>query len=198
MPDLPLLWPSWILSRVKDQREFAIRDALARLTPPILLYAPVRIMRHRAGRRRVLVEQRLPALRPYAFVRIEAADVFHRVFHSGSGGRIHPVVIDKRPALVQPATIAAVRAIEAAGGFDDPGAVYSVAFRAGEVVLVVSGALNSRGVVLVDSRPRKKVKVGFASGLHGSFEPEALARLDDDKAAPARGRASQPLRAWFA
>jgi hypothetical protein len=166
------------LSRVGNQREFAIRDALAKLTPPILLYTPIRVVRRRVSQRRVMIEQRRPALRPYVFVQVEAAEAFHRGFRSI--WRIHPIKIDAELALVQPAAIAALQAIEAEGGFDDPNA-YSVVFRAGEAVLVASGTFNSRGIVLADSRPRKKVKVGFA---------RALTRLAEGEAAPARCAAS--------
>jgi hypothetical protein len=175
-------FPAWLLARCAHNQDFRIRDALISHEPPIAAYVPTRmsLRKHCFSRKSFAVK--LPALRPYMFVHIDDPHIFHCAFHSFL--RLHPV---RGLGAVAPSAIERLKAMEASGAFDRLGK-YQITFRACEAVVVERGAFQSKGIVLANSLPGQKVKVGFASGLHGAFKPENVTRVEDNGGVWRNGR----------
>jgi hypothetical protein len=55
----------------------------------------------------------------------------------------------------------------------------TLGFREGEVVLVLSGNFEGRGIVQRDTGVRAKVPVAFDSGLFGRFDPWHVRAVED-------------------
>jgi transcription antitermination factor NusG len=174
----PAKLPSYVLARVHQVGiEFKIRDQLRGLDRPVEVYVPQRITLKKVCRHvRRRTEVVTPAFPIYVFVLVTCPTAYHTAFDSI--WRLSPVYFRDELAIVPDKVIGELRAMEASGAFNAPDIAVGIGFKAGEIVLVVSGAFEGRGVVARDTGEGAKVPVEFPSGLKGKFSVHHVSRVD--------------------